>query len=55
MVSAPVKLQSECIKRLIEDTLWTHLKKLFIIKNVINSKKALDLENNSKPDVNYQV
>jgi hypothetical protein len=33
MVSAPVKLQSEGVKRLIEDALWTQgLKKLFIIK-----------------------
>jgi hypothetical protein len=34
MVSAPVKLQSEGVKRLIEDALWTQGlgKKLFNIK-----------------------
>jgi hypothetical protein len=32
MVNTPVKLQSECVKRLIEDALWTHLKKLIYYK-----------------------
>lgn len=56
MVSTPVRLQSEGVKRLIEDVLWVQgLEKPIHYKKLISSRQATDLENGSKPDVNYQL
>ena len=44
LVSAPVKLKSEGVKRLVEDALWTQgLRKILIqIRNVTNSRLTMD-------------
>jgi hypothetical protein len=57
MVSTPVRLQSEGVKRLIEDVLWVQglREKPIHYKKLISSRQATDLENGSKPDVNYQL
>ena len=56
MVSTPVRLQSEGVKRLIEDVLWVQgLREKPIHYKKLKLRQATDLENGSKPDVNYQV
>ena len=57
LISAPVKLQSEGVKRLIEDALWTQglRKKLNLVKNAMNSKQITALENGLKQGANWQV
>jgi hypothetical protein len=57
MVSTPVRLQSEGVKRLIEDVLWVQglREKPIHYKKLISCRQAMDLENGSKPDVNYQL